>query len=62
MNRNDFIKTYSKNEFAGLYLVHWKTIKKWVGQEHIDKLNLNSRDRTISPKKAEKLFSLIGFP
>jgi len=45
-----------------LYLVHWKTIKKWIGENNVIQLNLSSRDRTLSPKKVELIFEIIGRP
>jgi len=61
-NKDDLIRTYSKTEFSQLYLVHWKTIKKWVGDNNVLELNLSSRDRTLSPKKVEQIFEIIGMP
>jgi len=62
MNNEKLIKTYSKTEFSQLYLVNWKTVKKWIGKEGVKTLNLSSRDRTLSPKKVEQIFEIIGKP
>ena len=56
------IRTYSKTEFAELYSVHWKTIKRWIGKNGVIELNLSSKDRTLSPKKVARIFEIIGKP
>ena len=61
-NKDELIRTYSKVEFSRLYLVGWKTIKRWVGEDNVIELDLSSRDRTIPPKKVEQIFEIIGKP
>jgi len=62
ITKSGLLRVYSKSEFSQLYLVHWKTIKKWVGKEKVEELSLDSRDRTLNPKTVYEIFCVIGLP
>jgi len=62
ITKSGLVRVYSKIEFSQLYLVHWKTIKRWIGVEKVKELCLDSRDRTLKPKTVYEIFCIIGLP
>lgn len=61
METNRKLKTYTKGEFAALYGVQWRTLRKWIKRISRD-IDLKSRRRILTPNEIEKIIGIIGEP
>jgi len=56
------IRSYGKSELASLYLINWRTLKRWIGIENVIKLDLNSKKKILKPNTVKKIFKIVGKP
>ena len=61
-NKVVLIRSYGKTEFSDLYYVHWKTIKKWLGEKNVKDLELNTKLKIIKPTTVQKIIEILGEP
>jgi hypothetical protein len=54
------MKPVTKKQLAKKYLVSYNTFNRWLSQ--IPELNLQFRQRLLTPKQIELIFKVIGEP